>query len=183
MPHKHKKTRRTPASAAWRAVVCGYEGLVDSRPGAVGLLASPAAGLLASAVDVHGVAEHRAAEIALITVVIHDVELAGVVGVRIAPAVPGVNAAGGEAVAVGVVGLAAVAAVFAGQALAIARDGGGSHSMPTPAPVPRSAQAPVPARAAVVPHLARSLTARAIGAISSYEASCRFLNLPAVCEI
>ena len=67
-------------------------------------------------------------------------------------------------------------------ALTIARDGGASHAMLVPAPVPRVTPAAAPARAAVVPHLARSLTTRAISAISSYGASCRFLNQPAACE-
>ena len=68
----------------------------------------------------------------------------------------------------------------AGLALTIARDGGTSHAAPVPAV--RQAPASIPARTAVVPHLARSLTTRAMDAISSYGDSYRLLSRPAVCE-
>ena len=69
-----------------------------------------------------------------------------------------------------------------------ARDGGVSHSVLTPAPALREAPTPVAARTAVVPHLARSLRARAIDALAfckpGYGSSLGsgLLNRPAVCE-
>ncbi len=70
----------------------------------------------------------------------------------------------------------------AGLALTISRDGSESRAIRTPAPAAPQAPTSVPARTAVVPHFARSLTTRAMDAISAYGSSCRLLTRPAVCE-
>jgi hypothetical protein len=69
----------------------------------------------------------------------------------------------------------------AGLALTISRDGGESRALLTQTPAVAQAPTSVPVRTAVVPHFARSLTTRAMDAISAYGSSCRLLT-PAVCE-
>src|SRR5436190_21882013 len=97
--------------------------LADNHPGAVGLTASFAAGLLCAALDVDVLRVVGAAETDRIIVIGADAELSAMIIARVLPLIGGIGSAGVEAVGIGFV---RVAAVFAAE---IVRQCG-SHGAP-----------------------------------------------------
>src|SRR6267154_4240822 len=85
--------------------------LADDCPTAVRLLAGMATGGLRTALDEDLLRVIRAAEAVRVGVIVADPEIAVMAVVRIAPVIGGIGAAGIEALVIGLVGVAPVAAI------------------------------------------------------------------------